>query len=281
MRPRSWLINRNAPEVFREPPTASGKWWQIRADATTAEILLYGEVGWDVTAGQFVNELNSITAPNITVRINSLGGDAYDGITIYNRLVSHHARITAFIDGLAASAATIVMMSGDEIIAEPGASIMVHNAWGMTVGDYRDMKSQMEWLNDLCEQMAGIYAARAGGTVPEWRAIMDAETRYTPEKAQAAGLVDRVNAPKPRPEPASTLDDEELVAMSDPEAVGRLYAGRAAAPSPTPQPAPATAETRPGRADLGPGWAELEADPLVSKMIAELAATRQKQEAAR
>lgn len=286
MRTRGWLINPYALKAPDEPPGPTAKWWQIRADASTAEILLYGEIGWDVTAGQFVDELNSITAPNITLRINSVGGNAYDGVSIYNRLINHHARITAVVDGFAASAATIVMMSGDEIIAEPGTSMVVHNASGLVAGDYRDMRGMMEWLNDLCEQMAGIYAARAGGTVSDWRAIMDAETRYTPEKAQAAGLVDRVNQPKSRPEPPTedTMDDEQLVAMSDRDAVRHLYAGRVAAPPP-PGPGPAVSpplagpQPTPAAAEIRPGWADLDITKLAAAFAA--ANTQPIEEAAR
>jgi ATP-dependent protease ClpP protease subunit len=192
-----------------------------------AEVFLYGEIGpsfWGegVTAKQFADDLRAAgSAGLIDVRINSMGGDVFDGLTIYSLLNQHPAKVVVHIDGMAASIASVIAMAGDEIeIAEP-ATMMVHNAWGGVVGSAPDLRAYADRLDMASASIRDVYVARTGRSVGEVSALMDAETWMTGPEAVASGFATRIvenlqmaaravpagrfrNAPKPaRPTPAA------------------------------------------------------------------------------
>jgi len=201
------------------------QWYRIsnKAATATAEIFLFDEVGsWGTSANDFVKELRDVKASTIDVHINSPGGEVYDGLAIFNALRSHKANVTVYIDGLAASAASFIAMAGDRIVAERNASLMVHNAHAVGVGDAEDMRKLADMLDRMSGTIADIYSERAGGTVAQWRARMASETWFSADEAKAAGLVDEVTAaPPPRGMPRNTWD---LSIFN--------FAGRSAAPDP-------------------------------------------------
>jgi ATP-dependent Clp protease, protease subunit len=131
------------------------------------EILIYEDVGegffGGVSAKQFSAELadlGDVTA--LDVRINSYGGDVFDGLAIYNALVRHPATVTTHVDGIAASIASVIAMAGDTInIAESGW-MMVHDAWGMAIGNARDMRDMADKLEATSQTIGNVYAARTG-----------------------------------------------------------------------------------------------------------------------
>lgn len=189
----------------RPLPRSAGDWYQIHnADGgggDTAEVLLYDEIGgwWGVDAQDFVQELRAITTPNIRLRINSPGGDVFDGLAIYQALLSHPARVEVQVDGLAASAASFVAQAGDEVSIGTSAMIMIHDAWGVSIGDARDMRETADLLDKISDSIAAVYALRAGGGDTEaWRERMLAETWYTGTEAIDAGLADTVLDAGPR-----------------------------------------------------------------------------------
>jgi ATP-dependent protease ClpP protease subunit len=189
----------------RPRPRAEGGWYQIRnADGSsgdTAEILLYDEIGgwWGITAQDFVDELRAVTASKIRLRINSPGGDVFDGLAIYQALLSHPARVEVQVDGLAASAASFVAQAGDEVSIGTSAMIMIHDAWGVSIGDARDMRETADLLDKISDSIAAVYAQRAGnGDTQAWRERMLAETWYTGAEAIDAGLADTVMDAGPR-----------------------------------------------------------------------------------
>lgn len=158
-----------------------------------AKVYFYDEVGgWGVWPDQFQQQLSRITAKKIELHLHSPGGDAFDGIAIYNMLKQHPADIHVVIDGLAASAASVIAMAGDVIEMSRGAQLMIHDAWGMTVGPAADMEKMAGELDKVSESIARIYQARAGGTVTAWRKAMRAETWYADKEAVEAGLATRV-----------------------------------------------------------------------------------------
>lgn len=175
-------------------------WYRItNQSADEAEVMLYDEVGgWlGATADEFINDLRGITASNILLRVNSPGGQVYEGIAIANALRSHPASVTVQVDGIAASIASVIAMAGDRVRMMPNAMIMVHDASGLTVGNAADHRDTAELLDKISGNIADAYAARAGGTRDEWRQVMVAETWYTAEEAVAAGLADEV-VPTPK-----------------------------------------------------------------------------------
>lgn len=160
------------------------------------ELRIYGDIGdvYDggVTAAGVAAQLDAITADHLTVRINSGGGSAWDGIAIHNAIVRHPARTTVHIDGLAASAASLIAMAGDEILIASNGRIMIHDAALLTFGTADRLAADARQLDSLSATYADVYAARAGGTPAQWRDVMRRETWYTAEQALAAGLVDRI-----------------------------------------------------------------------------------------
>lgn len=172
----------------------------VNATKGEADIYLYEEIGfWGVTASEFARELREITASRINLHISSPGGEVFDGVAIYTALQNHPASVTVYIDGLAASAASFIAMAGDRIIIAKHASMMIHDPWGITLGDARDHRKQADLLDQLGDTLAAIYAERAGGSVREWRDLMLAETWYTDREAVEAGLADEVAGDEAQP----------------------------------------------------------------------------------
>lgn len=184
-------------------------WYSIKNTADDeAELLIYDEIGgwFGSTAEQFLSDLKAVTAPRLRVRVNSPGGSVFEGVAIANALRAHAAEVTVQIDGIAASIASVIAIAGDRVVAQPQSMLMIHDASGACVGDAADMASMAEVLNKLSDNIAGAYAAKAGGDVATWRESMQAETWYTADEAVAAGLVDEVNKAAPaEPEPDARL----------------------------------------------------------------------------
>lgn len=158
--------------------------WQpdVRAAETTdAHISIYEVIGadWDgsgVTARRIGAALRSIGQRDVTVSINSPGGDFFEGVAIYNLLREHPARVTVRVVGLAASAASVIAMAGDDILMGDGAFFMVHNAWAVAVGNRHDMKAAFDMLEPFDAAMADLYARRTGMKQEDVVKLMDAET---------------------------------------------------------------------------------------------------------
>lgn len=165
---------------------------EIRNSANGAEVLLYGEIGLDATAADFAAHLHEVEADAITLRVNSPGGDVYEGLTIMNALKNHPARVTAYVEGLAASAASFIVVGGaDEVVMCPHSELMIHDAMSMAVGNASDMQAAITDLERVSNNLADIYAFKAGGLSDTWREVMRAETWFTADEAVAAGLADR------------------------------------------------------------------------------------------
>ncbi|AEA27915.1 peptidase S14 ClpP [Pseudonocardia dioxanivorans CB1190] len=162
--------------------------------ASTADVYVFDTIGgwWGMTADDFVRDVATLDVDQIVLHLNSPGGDAFEGVAIANVLRAHRARVVVRVDGMAASAASVIAMAGDEVVMGIGSQMMVHDASGYTWGNAAEIEAFLRRLNATSDSLAGTYAARAGGTVAEWRAVMQAETWYTPEEAVAAGLADRV-----------------------------------------------------------------------------------------
>ncbi len=163
------------------------------AAGSVAELSIYDEIGfWGVSAQDFASQMKAITAPSITVHINSPGGDVFDGVAILNTLRSHPATVDVVVDGLAASAASFIAMAGDTVTMMPNSSMMIHDASGVCMGNTADMVSMADLLDKMSNNIASIYSARAGGSVNQWREVMRGEKWYTADEAVDAGLADRV-----------------------------------------------------------------------------------------
>ncbi|QIX48930.1 MULTISPECIES: head maturation protease, ClpP-related [Rhodococcus] len=213
---------RNGAGASRRPR----EWCRINAQAGAAtEILIYDVIGsyWrDTDAQTIATQIKELDTDEIVVRINSPGGDAFDGIAIMNALRAHSAKVTVRIDGLAASAASVIAMAGDEIVMGEGSQMMIHEAWLYTSGTADYLRSEADRLDKMTDSITSLYARRAGGDFEEWRDLVAAETWFTADEAVAAGLADKVSD--------STPDSGELSAAFNLSQF--RFAGREHAPAP-------------------------------------------------
>lgn len=186
-------------------PTTHKKWYDLKnnAQADTAEIHIYDMIGeWGVTANDFITELKAINAKHIDLHLSSEGGEVFDGVAIYEALKQHPAEITTYVDSLAASAASFIAMAGDEVLMGRNARMMIHDAaigGGYVTGNANDIKQHIKdleemvtFLDDMSDNIADIYVQKAGGTVAEWRALMEKETWFNANQAIEAGLADGI-----------------------------------------------------------------------------------------
>lgn len=167
--------------------------------ATEAEIVIYAGIGTDfwgdgsmISAKNFSDELKKIpdTVNTLHIRMNSPGGDVFDGIAIYNRLKQHKAKKIVYIDGLCASIASVIALAGDEIKIGEGALYMIHLPWTFAFGNRMDFDNTTSRLMDVEEQMLGIYAKRTKMERSEIRSLLEAETWMDAEEAIEKGFVD-------------------------------------------------------------------------------------------
>lgn len=186
--PEWYRIIRN--EVVGEQTT------EDTATRSTADVYVYESIGgwFGMTADDFVRDVAGLDVDHIDLHLNSPGGDVFEGVAMANVLRQHRADITVWVDGLAASAASVVAMAGDEIVMGLGAQFMIHDASTYAWGNAADVRKTAEVLDSVSDSIASTYAARAGGTAAEWRAVMVEERWYTGEQAVTAGLANRVAA---------------------------------------------------------------------------------------
>jgi len=198
----------------------------------TATLRLYEPIDswgspWGVSALEFLDALDQVPrdVEEIRLHINSPGGEVWEALAILNNLRQHPARVVAIVDGIAASAASFIAAAADETIMRPNSQLMIHDAWGMCVGNAGDMHSTGDLLGQISDNIAAIYADKSGGTTEAWRAVMLDEGWYNADEAVSAGLADRVDGGQVEGDPAAAFDLK---------GVGMKYAGRAEAPAPTP-----------------------------------------------
>jgi ATP-dependent protease ClpP protease subunit len=198
------------------------------------ELSVYDEIGENfftgggVTALSVKEQLESAKSyDRIAVRINSPGGDAFEGMAIRSVLRSTKKPIDVYIDGIAASIASIIAMAGDTITMAPGSMMMIHDAWSMCVGNNEDMRKMADTLERVSASIAQVYAERTGLPVADVAALMDEETWMNAEQAVKAGFATHVSTHENAPAMALAASfkglaklkhlPEELKAASDDE----------------------------------------------------------------
>lgn len=206
---------------------------QASAPEYGAEVLIYGFIGdwWTgMDADTFVRQIETISANAILVRMHSLGGDVWDGIAIMNALKRHSAKVTVVVEGVAASMASAIAVGGsDELIMAPHSQMMIHDAWGGGFGNSEELQKYAADMDRESQNLAEIYAARAGTPVEEWREAMRTETWFKAEEVVAVGLADSIGfaglAAPAEPATIQDLEDHRIMAAL-------RYTGRDAAPPP-------------------------------------------------
>jgi ATP-dependent Clp protease protease subunit len=154
-------------------------------------ITLYGIVGsWldEMDCKTVVDAINGIEG-DITVRLNSPGGDVFDGMTIMNALKTHNGKVTVIVEGLAASAASYIAVgAADELRMMEGSMLMIHNALSIVVGNASDLRKEADLLEKISGNIASIYADRSGKSLEEIKTAMDNETWFTAQEAKDFGF---------------------------------------------------------------------------------------------
>lgn len=285
--------------LFAAAPRERPPWYQVGpvmalaapADApvdappssTTADVYVYDVIGgwFGMTADDFVRDVASLDVDQLVLHLNSPGGDASEGVAIANVLRAHRARVVVRVDGLAASAASVIAMAGDEVVMGIGSQLMVHDAWGYAQGNAAEMAQAQRMLDSTSDALASTYAAKTGGTAAAWREVMKAEAWYSAEEAVAAGLADRVAAA----DEVGTAEGEQVTpgaggfgdfwgmwdSLADPQRFDLsafTYAGREHAPAPV-----MPKRSTPAASAVGPNEKEGEAVALSDD---ELSTIRQK-----
>lgn len=218
----AFVNTRASGERSRDWRDVTGLALHARVSASApAELLIYGRIGgggWfseGISASDVAAALREAGAGPVNVRINSGGGDVFDGVAIHSLLARHPGTVTTYVDGLAASAASFIMLAGDHVVSARNAMIMIHDGMTGTYGNKATHDRSSELLDLVSQNIADMYAEKCGEDADHWRGLMTANgedgTWYTGQTAMDAGLVDEITA---------VADDED-----EDEAVGARLAG--------------------------------------------------------
>lgn len=186
--PEAKAFQRPAGYSWDAPADALGQWSDTPMAAEADEpntITIFDVIGEDwwtgegFTAKRAAGALRSIGRNPVTVNINSPGGDMFEGLAIYNLLREHPAKVTVKVMGLAASAASVIAMAGDEVLMGTGSVMMIHNAWGIVIGNRHDFADASSVFETFDQSMASIYAARTGIGESDILAMLDGPNRQS------------------------------------------------------------------------------------------------------
>lgn len=200
-RPGKIRLNANRKITALSTEGALDRWHPgVKAAAadTPETISIYEVIGEDpwsgggVTVKRIDAALRAIGNKDVTVNINSPGGDVFEGIAIYNRLREHPGQVNVKVLGLAASAASIIAMAGDNVQIGASSFIMIHNAWVLAVGNRHDMREVADFLEPFDEALASVYVSRTGQELAQVQDAMDHETWFNGTKAVELGYADSV-----------------------------------------------------------------------------------------
>lgn len=187
---------------FDLSPKALNRWNPAihAASSDDNSISVFDVIGQDywtgegVTAKRIAGALRAIGERDVVVNINSPGGDMFEGLAIYNLLREHKGRVTVKVLGVAASAASIIAMAGDEVQVARAGFLMIHNAWILAAGNRHDFMAYAEYLEPFDASMADIYASRSGQDVKSIQKMMDGETWIGGSAAIEQGFADALLA---------------------------------------------------------------------------------------
>ncbi|GAA0328068.1 Clp protease ClpP [Morganella psychrotolerans] len=192
-------------------------WFRMKAKAGTksADIYIYDEIGsWGITAKQFSKELLALGAlRDIHLHIHSPGGDVFDGIAIYNQLKGHDAKITVYIDGLAASMASVIAMAGDTVVMPENAMMMIHKPWGGAAGNANEIRDYADLLDKVENVLIPAYVAKTGKPAEEIAAMLESETWMNGDECLSLGFADQVTEPVQAMACIMSKRTEDFIAM--------------------------------------------------------------------
>lgn len=199
----------------------------LRADAKENAIYLYDMICGDsmeaewfggTSPKQFVDLLATMNG-DVALHINSPGGDVFGGQAIAAAIRGYSGKVTAYIDGVAASIASIIAVTCDKVVMAPGSMMMVHKAWTIQIGNSEEMMETASLLNKIDGLLAQSYATKAGGDVATFTQLMADESWLTPDECVASGLCDEISEAAPKAQAKWDLSAFEKAPKQDIEAL--------------------------------------------------------------
>ncbi len=171
------------------------KWYDIQNKAdNSADVYIFDEIGtYGITAQEFINDIKDLKDTPINLRINSLGGDVFDGMAMYNVIKRREAKTTVYIEGIAASIATIIALGADEVVMAENSLFMIHNAWGGSMGEAKDMRKTADTLDKITGELTDIYIKKTGLPYDSLAEMMDEETWLNANEAFSYGFIDTIS----------------------------------------------------------------------------------------
>jgi ATP-dependent protease ClpP protease subunit len=231
------------------------QWFTMLATEGAAEISIYDEIGrsfWDdsaVSAKSFIDQLEGLgDVSTIALHINSPGGDVFDGVAIHNALKNHKAKVTAHVDGIAASIASYIAMAADRIIMPANSFMLLHNASGFVMGTAEEMRSVADDLDRIDKSISATYASRSGQKPSAVAKLLKEDRLMDAKEAKSLGYADEVTADvkmaanyplRLLPEAAATKLRSMTGSMPLPEPAAQVPGTPSPSPAPTPLPAAA------------------------------------------
>lgn len=194
------------------------KFWNWIKNEGERTLFLNGEIsdetwyGDEVTPRLFKDELISGEG-NITVWINSPGGDVFAAAQIYNMLMDYKGEVTVKIDGLAASAASVIAMAGTTVMMSPVAMMMIHNPATVAIGDSAEMKKAIDMLDEVKESIMNAYEIKTGMNRTKISHLMDAESWFNAKKAMELGFANSIMFDRENEGETEKKEDKELEAI--------------------------------------------------------------------
>lgn len=184
--------NAEAVSRFWGKPLDKPEWFKVQAvDGGESEILIFDFIGWPYNdPAELIKALADLE--DVKVRINSPGGDVFDGVAIYNALQSHKGTVTTRIEGLAASMASVVAMAGKKVQAYDNAMLMIHNAWTVMAGNQYDMREVADVLEKIDGNLLNIYYDKSKVGKRELSDMMKNETWMTAKEAKEKGFINEI-----------------------------------------------------------------------------------------
>jgi Protease subunit of ATP-dependent Clp proteases len=174
------------------------KWFEIKnkAEGEPLEVLIHDEIGrWNYRAVDFINAVKAADdgVSQIVIGINSYGGEVFDGLAIYNFLRRLGDRVTARIDGIAASIASVIAVGAYKVVMPKNAMMFIHNPWGVAIGNSEDLRKTAETFDKITDSIVSCYTAKAPNIDEDGlRDMLNEETWLSAEEAQMHGLADEI-----------------------------------------------------------------------------------------
>lgn len=192
----SYRNQRNAEIIARfwNKPLDKPEWFEVKNQTgEEAEILIYDVIGWPfVEADTFVSSLAEMGTRDVTVRINSPGGDVFDAMAIFNAMKSYKGKLTTRIESLAASASSAIALAGHKVQAYKNAMMMIHDPWTFAIGNQYELRDTADLLEKISGSFIDAYADNSNIGKRDIKAMMKDETWFTAKEMKDKGLIDTI-----------------------------------------------------------------------------------------